>query len=88
MNYDVPAKNSELSTSGLGRARPGSGRTCLLVLGSHRSGTSMLTRILAIAGATLPKRLMAAGQGNESGHWEPSALVQYHDRLLAEIKSS
>lgn len=87
MNYDVPAKSSGLA-NGRGGNQSGKGRTCLLVLGSHRAGTSMLTRLLAIAGAKLPQRLMGAGQGNESGHWEPGALVQYHDRLLAEIGSA
>lgn len=87
VNYDVPAKSSGLA-NGRGGNQSGKGRTCLLVLGSHRAGTSMLTRLLAIAGAKLPQRLMGAGQGNESGHWEPGALVQYHDRLLAEIGSA
>ena len=63
-------------------------RTCLLVLGMHRSGTSALTRLLSLAGATLPRRLMPAGPGNESGHWEPQHLVDFHDRFLASIGSA
>lgn len=61
---------------------------CLLVLGMHRSGTSALARLLALAGAKLPRRLMAAGPGNEKGHWEPQVLVTYFDQLLAEAGSS
>lgn len=61
---------------------------CLLVLGMHRSGTSALTRVLSLAGAKLPQRLMGAGPGNDLGHWEPQALVDYFDRLLAEVGSS
>lgn len=64
------------------------GRTCLLVLGMHRSGTSALTRLLSLAGAALPLRLMPAGPGNESGHWEPLHLVEYHDKLLDGLGSA
>jgi len=63
-------------------------RTCLLVLGMHRSGTSALTRLLSLAGAELPRRLLGAGEGNETGHWEPEALTVYHDALLSEIDSA
>ena len=63
-------------------------RVCLLVLGMHRSGTSALTRILGLAGAQLPMRLMGAGEGNLAGHWEPERLIQYHDQLLADIASA
>ena len=49
--------------------RVASGRTCLFVLGMHRSGTSALTRVLSIAGAKLPASLMDAGKGNNGGHW-------------------
>lgn len=69
------------------RLNPGA-RTCVLVLGMHRSGTSALTRLLNLAGATLPRRLMPAGPGNESGHWEPQHLVDCHDRLLEAIGSA
>ncbi|VAW15441.1 hypothetical protein MNBD_ALPHA12-454, partial [hydrothermal vent metagenome] len=64
-------------------------RTCLLVLGMHRSGTSALTRVLSLAGAALPKRLMGGSDNsNPTGHWEPDVLAQYHDRMLAELGSS
>lgn len=63
-------------------------RTCLLVLGMHRSGTSALTRLLSLAGARLPLRLMPAGPGNESGHWEPLYLTEYHEKVLEGLGSS
>lgn len=69
-------------------AAPLTDRTCLLVLGMHRSGTSALTRLLSLAGARLPLRLMPAGPGNESGHWEPLHLVEYHDKMLESLGSS
>ncbi len=63
-------------------------RTCLLVLGMHRSGTSAVTRILNLMGAELPKQLLGALPGNEAGHWEPERLVLLHDQILAEAGSS
>ncbi len=63
-------------------------RTCLLVLGMHRSGTSAITRILNLMGAALPKQLIGALPGNEAGHWEPERLVLLHDQMLAEAGSS
>lgn len=63
-------------------------RTCLLVLGMHRSGTSALTRVLNIAGAALPTMLMGVNKANKKGHWESNTLVQYHDEILNELGSS
>ena len=63
-------------------------RTLIIVLGAHRSGTSALTRLLSMVGATLPRRLMGAGPGNPTGHWEPVRLVEYHDQLMSELDSS
>lgn len=63
-------------------------RTCLLVLGMHRSGTSALTRVLALLGAALPKNLMpAVKDNNEAGFWEPQLLANLHDQMLAEAGS-
>lgn len=76
------------ATEGDANERPNAPRTCLLVLGMHRSGTSALTRMLSLAGAELPLRLMPAGLGNETGHWEPQFLVDFHDRMLQDIGSS
>jgi hypothetical protein len=63
-------------------------RTCLVVLGMHRSGTSALTRVLGILGATLPRHVMSPGLGNEPGHWEPEKLVDFHDEVLSELDSA
>jgi len=38
-------------------------------------------------GASLPRRMLGAGGGNEAGHWEPERLIAYHDQLLAELGS-
>jgi hypothetical protein len=63
-------------------------RTCIVVLGMHRSGTSALTRVLGILGATLPRHVMSPGLGNEPGHWEPEKLVDFHDEVLSELDSA
>ncbi len=62
-------------------------RTCLLVLGMHRSGTSALTRVLSLLGAVLPRKLMPPNHANGMGFWESSALVEVNDTLLAAVGS-
>ncbi|NBW85844.1 MAG: glycosyltransferase, partial [Planctomycetia bacterium] len=64
-----------------------SGRVCLLVIGMHRSGTSVLTRVLSLLGASLPKRILGADRDNQAGHWEPERLIPVHDALLADAGS-
>jgi len=59
-----------------------SARQALLVLGMHRSGTSALTRVLGLAGATLPRHKMAPADDNALGFWEPQPIVDAHDRFL------
>ncbi|PWW00219.1 hypothetical protein DFR52_103421 [Hoeflea marina] len=63
-------------------------RTCLLILGMHRSGTSALTRVLSLMGAGLPQHVMGASDGNDSGHWEPTLLAAQDDAILAEYGSA
>ena len=63
-------------------------RTCVLVLGMHRSGTSALTRVLNLLGYDLPANMLGANPTNEAGHWESEPLIQMHDRLLRSAGSS
>lgn len=64
-------------------------RIVILVLGMHRSGTSALTRTLALCGAALPTTLMApAAEDNATGFWEPEPLVDLHDAALAAMGAS
>ena len=58
-------------------------RTAILVCGMHRSGTSALTRLLNLLGASLPADLYPAGPGNELGHWEPADSGPLHDAMLS-----
>ncbi|MBY5935553.1 hypothetical protein KUV51_21270 [Tateyamaria omphalii] len=58
-------------------------RTALIVLGMHRSGTSLLTRVLSLMGADLPETLIGPSPNNPTGYWESRALRDFNDRLLA-----
>jgi hypothetical protein len=57
----------------------------LLVLGMHRSGTSVLTRVLSLMGADLPGNLLPANEGNESGYWESEELSHLQDEILQSL---
>ena len=62
--------------------------TILFVLGMFRSGTSALTRVLSLSGATLPPAMMGAGHGNRGGFWEPRKAVFLNDRILHSLGSA
>ena len=73
--------------SSMGRSRTKANRTCIIVLGSHRSGTSALTRCLNLLGAALPREIIGPTISNEAGHWEPTPLVYLNDKMLKEAGS-
>ena len=54
----------------------------LFVLGMSRSGTSALTRVLSLCGATLPVGMMGADEGNQRGYWEPRASLLLNRAIL------
>jgi len=54
----------------------------LLVMGSGRSGTSALARILSLCGAALPPGMMGADPGNPLGYWEPRAAIRISEAIL------
>jgi len=63
-------------------------RNAILVLGMHRSGTSALTRVLALHGLALPNTLMDAKPENPKGFWEAPEIAAFNDRLLASLGRS
>lgn len=64
-------------------------RNIVLVLGMHRSGTSALARVLALAGCALPKTLFDAVEGdNDLGYWESRPLIEFHEGLFHRIGTS
>ena len=68
----TPAAQSETA------ARP----IALFVLGFARSGTSALTRVLSLCGATLPPRMLGATSRDPGGFWEPRPAVHLNGAIL------
>ena len=67
---------------------PKTPRTCVLVLGMHRSGTSAFTRVLNLLGCAVPRSLMAANANNPTGFWESVKVFHLNTRLLASAGSA
>jgi GT2 family glycosyltransferase/glycosyltransferase involved in cell wall biosynthesis len=62
-------------------------QTAICIAGAHRSGTSMVTRLLHACGLYLgPKNeLMPAQADNPDGFWEHLGFVALNDELLSEL---
>jgi hypothetical protein len=80
-------------TSGqIARARkpavPAGPRTAYLVLGMHRSGTSAVTQLLALAGCTLPANVMPGDEHNAKGYFEPWKIAVFNDERLRAAGSA
>ena len=60
----------------------------VLVLGMHRSGTSVLTRVINLLGADLPSHLMPAlDDNNDTGFWESLDIFDLNNEILASVGS-
>ena len=79
------AAETKAETKAKANARAKTDSTGILILGMHRSGTSALARVVNLLGAALGERLMPAGKGNESGHWESLAVYEAHEQLLTAL---
>lgn len=66
-----------------GRAPEMLNRCAIVVLGMHRSGTSALTRMLALMGCALPATLVPANKTNPAGHWESQPICDFDDAAFA-----
>ncbi len=66
-------------------SKPGSPGRILLVLGMHRSGTSLLSGLLSNAGLDLGKSIMEAAEDNPSGFHENARIVALHEQLLNSL---
>ncbi len=53
----------------------------------HRSGSSALSRVVNLLGATAPATLLPPGTDNPRGFWESARLVSMHDELLQSAGS-
>ena len=63
-------------------------RQAILILGVHRSGTSALTRVLSLCGASLPTTLMEAAEINPRGFFESEPIFRLHEEVLSDLGSS
>jgi hypothetical protein len=58
-----------------------------VILGMHRSGTSLVTRLVSLLGLGVCRDsdLLVGYKGNPRGHWESRSLIDFDDRLLEEL---
>lgn len=75
----------------VGEQRPTDGaQRVVVVLGFHRSGTSMVTRMLDLLGVDLgdERELLAAEErDNARGYWEPRWMIELNEELLELVAS-
>ena len=62
-------------------------RPIVLVLGMHRSGTSLCSHLLSALGVDMADKIPGPGAtspvpSNPRGHWERWEIVEFHDRIL------
>jgi hypothetical protein len=59
----------------------------VVVVGMHRSGTSIVSRLLSLLGAELGPEgdLMPAKPDNPTGFWESLSIAQLHDDLVSHL---
>jgi hypothetical protein len=62
-------------------ADAGQRRRIVVVLGMHRSGTSLCAHVLSAMGIDMADELRAV-PANAKGHWERWEIVGFHDRIL------
>jgi hypothetical protein len=54
----------------------------LMVVGMHRSGTSLITNWLHRCGLQVGENLVEAGKGNVEGHFEDVEFLKMHEEIL------
>jgi hypothetical protein len=83
---------SKAAVSRLGGAREESAGEAaalegVVILGMHRSGTSLVTRLVSLLGLALCREddLLVGRDANPRGHWESKSLLTFNNRLLEEL---
>jgi hypothetical protein len=73
---------------GIPQAKERSGPIC--IIGMHRSGTSMVARLLNLCGLNLgsPELLMDPNEANSSGYFEHKGFLKVNEALLAHFGGS
>jgi GT2 family glycosyltransferase/tetratricopeptide (TPR) repeat protein len=59
-------------------------RQIVLVLGMHRSGTSLCAHVLSALGVDMADEIDPHAS-NAKGHWERREIVRFHDRILDDF---
>ncbi len=61
--------------------------TIVCVLGMHRSGTSLVARVLNVLGVDLgpEEHLMRPSSANPAGHWESKPIQGINDEILSRF---
>ncbi|WP_179374552.1 hypothetical protein [Winogradskyella wichelsiae] len=57
----------------------------LIVVGMHRSGTSLTSQWLNAIGLDLGDRLLGVDIGNNKGHFEDLDFIEFHDAVMARV---
>ena len=57
----------------------------LLILGMHRSGTSLAASLLESAGLHVGQRLLGANASNPRGHFEDEDFVEFQQAVLRRL---
>ncbi len=57
----------------------------VLVLGMHRSGTSLVTSLIEAAGFCCGKYPMKPSKDNPNGYWEDELIVEINNKLLSSL---
>jgi hypothetical protein len=82
LSIEAPRRDRITAISGAVRRRP-----IVLVLGMHRSGTSLCSHLLSALGVDMADKIAGPGNpaptpDNPRGHWEGWEIVEFHDRIL------
>ena len=60
-------------------------KSCIIVCGLHRSGTSAVARLVNLLGADIAADLLPKDANNNRGYWESRAVVDVYARLLKAV---
>ncbi|WP_299873379.1 glycosyltransferase [uncultured Cocleimonas sp.] len=63
-------------------------RECVVVLGMHRSGTSVLTGLISFFGGYIGSDVMSPTEDNPKGYFENNKVYQLNEKILKECGAS
>lgn len=60
----------------------------VIVIGVHRSGTSLVSNVLRQLGVNMGSEFLAPDEGNPGGYWEDTEWLGINKKILGEAKGS